>query len=325
MERRVFIAALVGSLLEASLGAEGQQPRTSARVGMLLTGSPSDTTQSREQEAFRKRLSELGWIEGRNLVVEARWAENPDRLPVVAAELVRAGIDVILTPGPAATEAARSATSSIPIVMIASTDPRTLGAAGLAHPGGNLTGLTIGQPELVNKRLEILKEALPGLRRVATVWDVSEKGDAEKSLLAAATAMKIDLRQLDIGSVADYARAFETAKRWRAGAVLLVEGPRAVVNRALIAELGLKYRLPITAQFSRLVEVGGLMSYGPDLTDLFDRAASYVDKILRGTRPGELPIEQPTKFELVLNRKTARVLGISIAPSFLLRVDRIIE
>jgi len=176
-----------------------------------------------------------------------------------------------------------------------------------------------------DKRLEILKEALPGLRRVATVWDVSDKAVSETSLLAAAKAMKIALRQLDIVSVADYARAFETAKQWRAGAVLLVEGPRAVVNRALIAGLGLKHRLPIMAQFSRLVEAGGLMSYGPDLTDLFDRAASYVDKILRGTGPGELPIEQPTKFELVLNRRTARVLGISIAPALLLRVDRMIE
>jgi putative tryptophan/tyrosine transport system substrate-binding protein len=326
MERRVFIAALAGGLLEASLGAEGQQPKTNARVGMLLTGSPSDTAQSREQDAFKKKLGELGWVEGRNLIVEVRSAENPDRLPVVAAELVRAGIDVILTPGPAATAAVRSATSSIPIVMIASTDPRTLGAAGLAHPGGNVTGLTIGQPELVNdKRLEILKEALPGLRRVATVWDVSDKAAGEKSLVAAAKAMKIDLRQFDIASVTDYARAFATAKQWRAGAVLLVEGPRAVVNRAIIAKLGLKHRLPVMAQFSRLVEAGGLMSYGPDLTDLFDRAASYVDKILRGSRPGELPIEQPTKFALVLNRTTARVLGISIPPSLLVRVDRMID
>jgi len=285
-------------------------------------------TQSRELGAFTKKLGELGWVEGRNLSVEARWAKDADSLPGLAAELVRLGVDIILTPGPVATSAAKRATSTIPIVMIASTDPRRAGAAGLAHPGGNLTGLTIGQTEVVNeKRLELLKEALPEISRVAILWDVERVSNAADAavLLAAARSLKLQLQQLDVTKAADFEPAFRAAQQGGAGAVVLVESPRAVVNRTLIAQLALKHRLPVMSQFSRLVEAGGLMSYGPDLSDLFDRAASYVDKILKGAKPGDLPIEQPTKFELVINLKTAKALGLMIPQSLMQRADHVIE
>ena len=328
MDRRAFIGTLAGGLLAAPLAAGAQQARAVPRLGMLLTGSPSDMLQSRELGALTKKLGELGWVEGRNLSVEARWAKNTDSLPGLAAELVRLVVDVILTPGPDATSAARRATSTIPIVMIASTDPRDVGAAGLAHPGGNVTGLTIGQVELVNeKRLELLKEALPGISRVAILWDVKRVSETANTaaLLAAARSLKVQLQHLDVMSVADFEGAFRAAKLGGAGAVLLVESPRAVVNRTLIAELALKHRLAVMSQFSRLVEAGGLMSYGPDLSDLFARAASYIDKILKGTKPGDLPVEQPTKFELVINLMTAKALGLTIPQSLLQRADQVIE
>jgi putative ABC transport system substrate-binding protein len=328
IDRRVFIGTLAGSLLAAPLAAEAQKARTTPRLGMLLTGS-SDMTRSPELDAFRTKLGELGWAEGRNLGVEARWAKNPDGLPGLATELVRLGVDVILTPGPEATRAARGATSTIPIVMIASTDPRQVGAAGLAHPGGNLTGLTIGQIELVTeKRLQLLKEALPRISRVAILWDVTRIDDAANApplLVAAAQSLKVKVQHVNVTSIGGFENAFKAAKQGSAGAVLLVESPRAVVNRALIVELALKYRLPVMSQFSRLVESGGLMSYGPDLSDLFGRAAIYVDKILKGARPADLPIEQPTKFELIFNLKTARALGLTIPQSLLLRADEIIQ
>jgi putative ABC transport system substrate-binding protein len=328
MDRRAFLLAAGGGLLAAPLVAEAQPTRTVHRLGMLLTGAPSDMTQSRELGAFTKKLGELGWVEGRNLSVEARWAKDADSLPGLAAELVRLGVDIILTPGPVATSAAKRATSTIPIVMIASTDPRRAGAAGLAHPGGNLTGLTIGQTEVVNeKRLELLKEALPEISRVAILWDVERVSNAADAavLLAAARSLKLQLQQLDVTKAADFEPAFRAAQQGGAGAVVLVESPRAVVNRTLIAQLALKHRLPVMSQFSRLVEAGGLMSYGPDLSDLFDRAASYVDKILKGAKPGDLPIEQPTKFELVINLKTAKALGLMIPQSLMQRADHVIE
>ena len=324
MNRRAFISGMAGGLLAAPLAAEAQQARAVPRLGMLLTGSPSDMRQSRELDALAKKLGELGWVEGRTLGVETRWAKNTDTLPGLAAELVRLGVDIILTPGPEATNAVRTATSAIPIVMIASTDPRAVGAAGLARPGGNVTGLTIGQFELVmEKRLELLKETLPGVSHVAILWGVGN-ADRTAPLSAAARSLKLQLQHLDVTN-ADFEGAFTTAKKAGAGAVMLVESPRTVVNRARIAELGLKHRLPVMSQFSRLVEAGGLMSYGPDLSDLFGRAASYIDKILKGAKPADLPIEQPTKFELVINLKTAKALGLTIPPSLLQRADQVIE
>jgi len=328
VDRRAFLGTLAGGLLAAPLAAEAQQARTVPRLGMLLTGSPSDMTQSRELDAFTEKLSELGWVEGRTLSVEARWAKNPASMPGLAAELVQLGVDIILAPGPDATTGARRATSVIPIVMIAATNPLDVGAASLAHPGGNVTGLTIGQVELVHeKRLELLKEALPGINRVAILWDVTRVGETANTVAIqdAARSLKLQLQHLDVMSAADFESAFRAARQRGAGALVLMESPRAVVNRALIAELALKHRMPVMSQFSRLVEAGGLMSYGPDLSDLFSRAASYVDKILKGAKPGDLPIEQPTRFELVINLKTAKALGLTIPPSLLQRADQVIE
>jgi putative tryptophan/tyrosine transport system substrate-binding protein len=327
VDRRAFIGTLAGGLLVAPRVAGAQHAQTSPRLGMLLTGSPSDRASSRELDALTKKLSELGWVEGRTLGVEIRWAKNLDSLPSLASELTRLGVDVILTPGPEATIAARKATSTIPIVMIASTDPRTIGAVGLARPGGNVTGLTIGQPELVTeKRLELLKETLPGISHVAILWDVKPFGDADRTapLSAAARSLKLQLLNLDVTGI-DFEGAFTTAKKAGVGAVVLMESPRTVVNRTLIAALGLKHRLPVMSQFRVLVEAGGLMSYGPDLSDLFARAAPYIDKILKGTKPGDLPIEQPSKFEFVINLKTAKALGLTIPPSLLQRADQVIE
>ena len=294
---------------------------------MLLTGSPA--VAAPEYAAFTQQLGDLGWIEGQNLTVDRRWTEAPERFVDLAADAVRAQPSVVFAAGPDATRAAQRATATIPIVMIASSDPRVMGVASLARPGGNVTGLTIGQPEVTTeKRLQLSKEAVPALARVAVMWDVKrpiDAGSAAAIVAAAARVLGLRLHDIDVDNAGDYAAAFAAAKRDRADAVLLVESPRAVANRAIIAELGLKHRLPVVSQFSRIVDAGGLMSYGPDLNDLFRRAAAHVDKILKGARPADLPVEQPTKFELVINLKTAKALGLAMPPSLLLRADRVIE
>jgi putative ABC transport system substrate-binding protein len=316
---------LAVSLTLAPVAAEAQP--TPARLAMLLTGPRADATP--EYAALMKRLGDLGWIEGQNLAVDRRSADAPEKFIGLAADLVRSNPAVILAAGPDATRAAQQATSAIPIVMIASTDPRVLGVASLAHPGGNLTGLTIGPPEVTSeKRLQLIKEARPALARVAVLWDVKRSADGPASvekMAVAARVLGLRLQHLDVKGPSDFATAFAAAKRGNAEAVLLVESPRAVANRAVIAQLGIKHRLAIMSQFSRIVEAGGLMSYGPELSDLFRRAATYIDKILKGAKPGDLPIEQPTKFELVINLKTAKALGLTIPPSVLGRADQVIE
>jgi putative ABC transport system substrate-binding protein len=324
LNRRAFLTSAVAAFTTLQ-AAHAQPPR--ARIAMLLTGSPAVATP--EYAAFTQQLGDLGWIEGQNLTVDRRWTEAPERFKDLAADAVRSGPAVILAAGPDATRAAQRATATIPIVMIASTDPRVMGVASLARPGGNLTGLTIGQPEVTSeKRLQLSKEALPALTSVAVMWDVKRSADAGPAaapMAAAARVFGLRLHDIDVKDPADYAAAFGAAKREKTELVLLVESPRAVANRALIAELGLKHRLPVVSQFSPIVDAGGLMSYGPDLTDLFRRAAAYVDKILKGAKPADLPVEQPTKFELVINLKTAKALGLVIPPSLLLRADRVIE
>ncbi len=315
--RRIGLRLVLAlSLTLAPLAVEAQ-PRP-MRLAMLLTGPRADATP--EYAAFMKQLGDLGWIEGQNLVIDRR-----------SADAVREKPTVILTTGPYATRAAQQATSAIPIVMIASTDPRVLGVASFAHPGGNLTGLTVGQPEVTSeKRLQLFKEAMPALVRVAVLWDVNrltDSGAVVSTMAAAARVLGLRLQHLDlnVNSASGFAAAFATAKKDNAEAVFLVESPRTVANRTVIAELGLKHRLPIMSQFSRIVEAGGLMSYGPDLSELFRRAASYVDKILKGAKPADLPVEQPTKFELVINLKTAKALGLTIPQSVLGRADEVIQ
>jgi ABC-type uncharacterized transport system substrate-binding protein len=322
--RRIGLSVLL-SLVLVPFAADAQP--TPARLAMLLTGPPTAATP--EYAAFTKQLGDLGWIEGQNLTVDRRWADTSEKFSGLAADAVRAKPAVILAAGPDATRAAQQATSTIPIVMIASTDPRVMGVASFAHPGGNLTGLTIGQPEVTTeKRLQLIKEALPALVRVAVLWDVrrsADSGPAVAMMVAAARVLGLRLQHLDVKSSSDFATAFATAKNDNAEAVLLVESPRAVANRAAIAELGLRHRLPVMSQFSRIVAAGGLMSYGPDLSDLFRRAATYVDKILKGAKPADLPVEQPTKFESVINLKTAKALGLTIPQSLLGRADQVIE
>jgi putative ABC transport system substrate-binding protein len=324
INRRAFLSGAVAAFT-VSRAAHGQPTR--ARIAMLLTGSPAAAAP--EYVAFTQQLSDFGWIEGQNLTVDRRWTDAPQRFDDLAADVVRAGPAVILAAGPDATRAAQRASATIPIVMIASSDPRVMGVASLARPGGNLTGLTIGQPEVTSeKRLQLSKEALPTLTHVAVMWDVKRSADAGAAaapMVAAAHVLGLRLHDVDVKESGDYAAAFIAAKREKAEVVLLVESPRAVANRALIAELGLKHRLPVVSQFSPIVDAGGLMSYGPDLTDLFRRAAAYVDKILKGAKPADLPVEQPTKFELVINLRTAKTLGLVIPPSLLLRADRVIE
>jgi len=326
--RRIGLRLVLAlSLTLAPLAVEAQ-PRP-MRLAMLLTGPRADATP--EYAAFMKQLGDLGWIEGQNLVIDRRWADAAEKFVALAADAVREKPTVILTTGPYATRAAQQATSAIPIVMIASTDPRVLGVASFAHPGGNLTGLTVGQPEVTSeKRLQLFKEAMPALVRVAVLWDVNrltDSGAVVSTMAAAARVLGLRLQHLDlnVNSASGFAAAFATAKKDNAEAVFLVESPRTVANRTVIAELGLKHRLPIMRQFSRIVEAGGLMSYGPDLSELFRRAASYVDKILKGAKPADLPVEQPTKFELVINLKTAKALGLTIPQSVLGRADEVIQ
>jgi putative ABC transport system substrate-binding protein len=329
LPRRVFVIAAVGGLLGTRRSTSAQQTEMAARVGILLTASPSDPRSLPEIDAFMRELRRLGWVEAQNLAVERRSTERPESFPALAADLIRSNVAVILTPGPVATRAARQATSTISIVMVAATDPRQVGVASLARPSGNLTGLTIGEPRVVNeKRLELLKAAVPRLSRVTVLWDVPRSegaGEGEKSLAAAARALGLRLQHLEINRPTDFERGFKVATQQGAGAVFLIESPRAVANRALVAELGLRNRLPVMSQFRAIVEAGGLMSYGPDLPDLFGRAAAYVDRILRGAKPSDLPIEQPTKFELVINARTANALGLAIPRSLLVRADEVIE
>jgi putative ABC transport system substrate-binding protein len=325
VDRRAFLAGSCAVLLPAPLATEAQH--APVRLVMLLTGSPAGAMP--EYVAFTKQLGDLGWIEGQTVVVDRQWADAPETFIRLAGDAVQAKPAVILSAGPDATRAAQQATSIIPIVMIASSDPRVMGVASLAHPGGNLTGLTIGPPEVTSeKRLQLIKEALPALTRVAVLWDVKKGPDSgvnDAKMDAAARVLRLRLQHFEVKNTSGFATAFASAKKDNAGAVLLVESPRTVANRVLIAELGIKHRLPIMSQFSRVVEAGGLMSYGPDLSDLFRRAAVYVDKILKGAKPADLPVEQPSKFELVINLKTAKALGLTIPPSLLRRADDVIQ
>jgi putative ABC transport system substrate-binding protein len=319
----IIVVPLV--LLSVPCAAAAQQ---SARLGMLLTGSPTRPTPA--VDAFFQRLAELGWVEGRTIAVERRWTEDPGQLSALAVELAGLKPHVIVTPGQQATAAAKAATTSIPTVMIASSDPVAAGfVSSLARPGGNLTGVTVAHPELMSgKRLEILIQALPGLQQVAMIWDTSVnplRQESSGSADAEARRIGVRLHHLTVRSVAEVDDAFRAARMHGARAALIMETPLFSANATLIADRGLQHRLPVMALLPPLVERGALLSYGPNLTDLFLRAATYVDRILRGTSPAALPIEQPSTFALVINLKTAKVLGLTVPPSLLSRADRVIE
>jgi putative ABC transport system substrate-binding protein len=324
--RPIAIAVLTFALLGAPL-ARAQGPTKLARIGVLSLSSPTEV--ARWHEAFRQGLAGLGWVEGKNISIEYRYAEGRvDRLPALAAELVGLKLDVIVAGLNTDTEAARKATRTIPIVMAAPADPVATGlVASLARPGGNITGLTTILPELAGKRLELLKEMVPKLSNVAVLWNphgrVSTLGWQE--IQRPARELSIRLHSLEVRAPGDLEKAIADAATMRAGALAVMPDPVFVTNLKRIADLAARSRLPSIYNFSEFVAAGGLASYGPDPSDLFRRAATYVDKILKGARPADLPVEQPTKFQLVINMKTARALGLTIPPPVLARADELVE
>jgi putative ABC transport system substrate-binding protein len=328
MRRKFFDLALSTLLLALCFPAQAQQPKKIPRIGYLGGASPS--ANAARIEAFRQGLRELGYVEGKNIVIEWRHHEGKvDRLPALAAELVRLKVDIIITVGPPAARAAKEATVTIPIVMMQVGDPVGSGfVASLARPGGNITGLSTLAPELSGKRLELLKEIVPKLSRVA-VFGTSTSPDNAKSLREvelAAGALKVKLQYLDVLGPKDFETAFRAASKGRAEAVLMMEeGAVAAGHQTEIAELAVKSRLPVIYRGRANVEAGGLMSYGVSLTDLSRRAATYVDKILKGAKPADLPVEQPTKFEFIINLKAAKQIGLTIPPSVLATADKVIK
>jgi putative ABC transport system substrate-binding protein len=284
------------------------------------------------QEVFRQGLRDLGYVEGRNVVIEYRDAEGkPERLPALAAELVGLKVDVIVAGGQPHALAAMQATRTLPIVFIGAADPVTSGlVTSLARPGGNVTGLSFLAPELVGKRLELLKQAVPGVTRVAVLWEPGGQGertakDMLKQAEAAARALGVRPQFVEARGPADFDRAFSDMTRARAGALTVLGSVMFVNERRRLVDLAAKNRLPAVYLSREFVDAGGLMSYGPNVADLFRRAATYVDKILKGAKPGDLPVEQPTKFELVINMKTAKALGLTIPQSLLGRADHVVE
>ena len=328
MDRRTFLTGMTGGLLAAPLAAEAQPAGKVYRIGYLAGGS--STSGRHVIEALREGLRELGWVEGQNIVIDYRFAEGRyERLPYLAAELVRLKVDVIVAaPAPPAA-AAKNATGTIPIVMIGAGDPVAQGLiASLARPGGNVTGLaySVGQ-EIFGKQLALLKEAVPKVRRVAVLWNpaVPTLALAIGEVKVAARSLGLQVQLLEARGANDFDSAFAAMARERAGALLVITDSVFTTHRIRLADLAARSRLPAAYTNRQPVDAGGLMSYGPSFSDLWRRAAGYVDKILKGAKPGDLPVEQPTKFELVINLKTAKALGLTIPPSLLQRADQVIE
>jgi putative ABC transport system substrate-binding protein len=304
-----------------------QQPTKVPRIGFLATVSPS--TISDRVEAFRQGLRELGYVEGKNIVIEWRYAEGKaDRLPGLAAELVRLKVDLIVSVAPLPTRVAKEATKTIPIVMGQDTDPVGNGfVASLARPGGNITGLSTLAPEISGKQLELLKEIIPKLSRVAVLGTSTRPGNEQmvKETELAAGTFGVRLQYLDVLSSKDIETAFRAASKGRAEAVLVLAGPVLNSHRTQIVDLAAKNRLPAIYERAEFMDAGGLMFYGASITEMFRRAATYVDKILKGAKPADLPVEQPTKFEFIINLKAANQIGLTIPPNVLVRADKVIK
>ena len=327
MSKKILSIALATLILASVHLAEAQSPTKVPRIGYLGTISPS--TSPARTEAFRQGLRELGYVEGKNIVIEYRYAEGKlDRLPALAAELVRLKVDIIVTGGGVSTRPAKEATSTIPIVMAHDDDPVGSGfVASLAHPGGNITGLSTLYPDISGKRLELLKEIVPRLSRVAVLGNSTRPGNAQalRETELSAKAFGVRLQYLDVLSPKDIESAFQEASKGRADAVLVLASPIVFSQRAQLAELAGKSRLPAIFGSSEYADVGGLMTYGVNFPDLYRRAATYVDKILKGRKPADLPVEQPMKFEFVINLKTAKQIGLTIPPNVLVRADRVMR
>jgi putative tryptophan/tyrosine transport system substrate-binding protein len=327
MTRKLVASLVLGALLFASFTtADAQQPKKVWQIGFLAAGS-AQTAHSRI-EAFRQGLRAFGYVEGKDIVIEYRNAAGKvDQVPRNAVELARLKVDIIVTAGPTDTRAAKEATSTIPIVMTQDPDPVGNGfVASLARPGGNITGLSRIAPELSGKQLELLKEIVPKLSRVAVFGTSTEPGNAQSSreIELAAGALGVKLQYLDILASKDVETAFEAARTGRADAVLILASP-ILTQRKQIADRALTSRIPAIYDRREFVDTGGLMSYGVNISDLARRAATYVDKILKGAKPADLPVEQPTKFELIINLKAAKQIGLTIPPNVLARADRVIR
>ena len=328
ISRRAFVASLTGGLLAAPLAVVAQQVPKLAKIGVLLQTTP--TASVHLAEAFRQGLRELGYVDGKTFVLELRYGESrPERLAELARELVGLKMDVIVAAGAdLATAALKRHTQTIPIVMVNTTDPVGTGlVASLAHPGGNITGLSNVSSELSGKRLELLKEVVPELSRVAVLWNPEIRGAVldYKGTESAARALRVEPQSVEVSHAGDLDRAFSAVTSQRAQAIVVLPNPVGFGNRPRIASFAHRNRLPSMYAQREYVDAGGLMSYGPSLSDLFRRAAIYVDKILRGARPGDLPVEQPRKFELIINLKTAKALGLTIPASLLGRADEVIQ
>ena len=329
MRRKFFGLTLSAMLFALSSVAQAQQTAEVPRIGYLTAASLSSSSMAARTEAFQRGLRELGYVEGKSIVIERRYAEGKlDRLPALVVELMRLKVDVIVSTGPRPTRSAKEATSTIPIVMTQDTDPIGNGfVASLARPGGNITGLSILAPELSGKRLELLKETVPRLSRVAVMGTSTYPGNAQsiKEAELAAGALGVKLQYIEVRDPKDIESVFRVASKGRADAVLVLGGPAFNRQRMQIAELAARSRLPAMYFSTEFVQVGGLMSYGVSYTDLFWRAAKYVDKILKGAKPAELPVEQPTKFEFITNLKAAKQIGLTIPPNVLARADKVIR
>ena len=323
--RRAFLVA-AATLAWAGV-ARAQAPTKVRRIGLLSLFTPSET--DLWHQAFRLGLRDFGWVEGKNIDIEYRYAEGRDgRLPGLAADLLRLKVELIIGSSTPEALAARKATRAIPIVMVVPGDPVASGLVeSLGRPGGNVTGLSTMSPQLAGKRLELLKELVPRLSRVGVLWNPVAPAAAIqwKELQVPARQLGVQLHSLEIRSPDAFDKAFEDALRARVGALVLFAGPVITSNLKRIADFAAESRLPSIFQYSYFADAGGLLAYGPDRPDMYRRAATYVDKILRGARAGDLPIEQPTKFELVVNMKTAKTLGLNITQDLLLRADRLIE
>jgi putative ABC transport system substrate-binding protein len=322
-----LVALLAVFLLAAPLAAEGQAPAKVPRIGYLT--SLSLTESAIGLESFRQGLRELGYVEGQTIAIEYRFADGqPDRLPALAAELVRLKVDVIVTGGPPAPEAAKQATSTIPIVFAVAADPAAQGlVASLARPGGNITGLASIAAEVVGKELELLKEVAPKVLRVAVLQNPSNHVHPTvlRQAEGAARALGIQLQIVQARTPPEIEAAFAAMRSQRVGGVLVLRDGLFLAQRTQTAALAAKNRLPTVYGHREEAEAGGLMAYGASVSFMYRRAATYVDKILRGAKPADLPVEQPTKFELVINLKTAKALGLTIPQSLLLRADEVIQ
>jgi ABC-type uncharacterized transport system substrate-binding protein len=326
MNKSIFGFALSALLLTLCMSAVAQQPKKVPRVGFLWD-SPAMFPSA--IEAFHRGLRDLGWVEGQNIVVEHRWSEGRfDRLRELAEELVRLQVDVIVAPSSIYTEAAKGATSTIPIIFVSHADPIGSGhVASLARPGGNISGFSLMMTETNVKSLELLKEAFPRVSRIAVIWDPAtpSHGPGLKAVEVEGPALGLRLQPVAVRSAAEFDGAFSAISRERAGAVLVLSTPLFIAGARPLAELAMKHRLPTMFGPREHVEAGGLMSYSPDRADLWRRGATYVDKILKGAKPADLPVQQPTKFEFVINLKTAKQIGVTIPPDLLARATKIIR